>query len=243
MVRRLKDEVARGDPPQPISRRHPPQPIAVSPTSREKEIHQRLRGHSARVLRALRGTDSYHVQAFALEVLRKRALSSPHALAAEPGAPGREPRGAPAVRVARRRQEALYLYRGDTALPELDLSEAEEVALSGVAAHMADDDLREEQRLVGALLELTAKVTPADDSKLTRLRGWLQGFRAGRRGERVIVFTEYRDTLGYLEANLGIGPQLRIDGTVPLARRGRSWRSSRARRAGCCWRPTRRERA
>jgi hypothetical protein len=80
VVRRLKDEVARGNPPQPISRRHSPQPIAVSPTSREKEIHQRLRGHSARVLRALRDTDSYHVQAFALEVLRKRALSSPHAL-------------------------------------------------------------------------------------------------------------------------------------------------------------------
>lgn len=77
VVRRLKDDVARGDPPRPISRRHPPQPIVVAPTAREKEIHQRLRGHSRRMLRALRGTDSYHVQAFALEVLRKRALSSP----------------------------------------------------------------------------------------------------------------------------------------------------------------------
>ena len=80
VVRRLKDEVARGDPPQPISRRYPPQPIPVPPTSREREIHQRLRGHSSRVLRALRGTDAYYVQAFGLEVLRKRALSSPHAL-------------------------------------------------------------------------------------------------------------------------------------------------------------------
>lgn len=219
VVRRLKDEVARGNPPQPISRRHPPQPIAVSPTSREKEIHQRLRGHSARVLRALRDTDSYHVQAFALEVLRKRALSSPHALLKSLERRAESLQDASAVRDARGRQEALFLYRGDTALPEADLSEAEEVALSGVAAHMAADDLREEQRLVGALLELTAKVTPADDSKLTRLRGWLQGFRAGRRGERVIVFTEYRDTLGYLEANLRIGPQFRIDGTVPLAKR------------------------
>ena len=35
---------------------------------------------ASRVLRALRDTDSYHVQAFALEVLRKRALSSPRAL-------------------------------------------------------------------------------------------------------------------------------------------------------------------
>jgi len=44
VVRRLKDDVARGDPPQPISRRYPPQPIVVSPTAREKEIHQRLPG-------------------------------------------------------------------------------------------------------------------------------------------------------------------------------------------------------
>ena len=149
VVRRLKDDVARGDPPQPISRRHPPQPIAVSPTSREKEIHQRLRGHSSRVLRALRGTDSYHVQAFALEVLRKRALSSPHALLMSLQRRAESLGNAPATHAARRRQEALQLYRGDAALTETDLLDTEELALSGVAAHLPEDDLREEQRLVG----------------------------------------------------------------------------------------------
>jgi hypothetical protein len=170
VVRRLKDDVARGDPPRPISRRHPPQPIVVAPTVREKEIHQRLRGHSKRVLRALRGTDSYHVQAFALEVLRKRALSSPRALllslqrrAASLGITLVEHAG-------RRRLEAMELYRGDVALTDADLDETEELALSGVA-HMPDDDLREEQRLVGTLLELAEAVTPADDSKLTRPGG------------------------------------------------------------------------
>ena len=219
VVRRLKDDVARGDPPQPISRRFPPQPIMVAPTAREKEIHQRLRGHSKRVLRALRGTDSYYVQAFALEVLRKRALSSPHALLISLQHRAESLSGAPAEHAARRRQEALQLYRGDVVLTETDLQDTEELALSGVAAHLPEDDLREEQRLVGTLLELTEKVTPADDSKLTRLRGWLEGFRAGRRGERVIVFTEYRDTLDYLEQHLGLGPLLRVDGTVPLSRR------------------------
>jgi hypothetical protein len=62
--------MARGAPPRPISRRYPPQPILMSPTAGEKEIHPRLRGHSKRVLLALRGTDYYYVQAFALEVLR-----------------------------------------------------------------------------------------------------------------------------------------------------------------------------
>ena len=91
----------------------------------------------------------------------------------------------------------------------------------------------------GALLELAEEVTPADDSKLTRLRGWLEGFRAGQRGERVIVFTEYRDTLDYLEAE----PRHRAaaaggrHGAAGPAH-GRSWRNSRARRARCCWPPT-----
>jgi SNF2 family DNA or RNA helicase len=81
VIRRLKDEVSRGDPPEPISAGRQVRSIAVRPSSREQEIHQRLRGHSQRVLRALRDDkSSYVVQAFALEVLRKRALSSPYAL-------------------------------------------------------------------------------------------------------------------------------------------------------------------
>lgn len=219
IVRRLKDEVTRGEPPQPISRRLPPHPIEVRPTSREKEIHQRLRGHSKRVLHALRDTDSYYVQAFALEVLRKRALSSPYALlqslrrrAENLGIP-------PVEHTGRYRMDVLQQYRGDTALPEADLRAAEELALEGVAAHLPENDLREEQRLVSKLLEQVKSLSPGDDSKLTRLHGWLEGFRAGRRGERVIVFTEYRDTLDYLEKNLGHGPLLRIDGTIPLAKR------------------------
>jgi superfamily II DNA or RNA helicase len=219
VVRRLKDDVARGDPPRPISRRHSPQPIVVAPTTREKEIHQRLRGHSKRVLRALRGTDSYHVEAFALEVLRKRALSSPRALLLSLQRRAASLGITPVEHTGRRRLDAMELYRGDVALTEADLDETEELALSGVAAHLPDEDLREEQRLVGTLLELAEAVTPGDDSKLTRLRGWLEGFRAGQPGERVIVFTEYRDTLGYLEQHLGIVPLLRVDGTVPLARR------------------------
>ncbi|KAA9374899.1 helicase [Microbispora cellulosiformans] len=219
IVRRLKDDVARGNPPQPISRRHPPQPIEVTPTGREKEIHQRLRGHSKRVLRALRGKDSYYVQAFALEVLRKRALSSPYALRQSLRRRAQS-MGVPAIeRIGRRRRDALQQYRGDAVLPEVELGTAEEIALEGVAAHLQEEDLQEERRLVGTLLQMVEALTPGDDSKLTRLRGWLEGFRAGRRGERVIIFTEYRDTLDYLEANLGLGPVLRIDGQVSLAKR------------------------
>lgn len=219
IVRRLKEDVARGDPPQPISRRHPPRPIKVSPTGREKEIHQRLRGHSKRVLKALRNTDSYYVQAFALEVLRKRALSSPYALLQSLRRRA-ENLGVPAVdHTGRRRLDALQQYRGDTALPESELLTTEELALGGVAAHLPEEDLREEQRLVATLLRQVEALGPGDDSKLTRLRGWLEGFHAGRPGERVILFTEYRDTLDYLELNLGLGPLLRIDGSIPLAKR------------------------
>lgn len=219
VVRRLKDDVARGNPPQPISRRNSPQPIAVVPTAREKEIHQRLRGHSKRVLRALRDTDSYYVQAFALEVLRKRALSSPYALLQSLRRRAENLGISPTDHTGKRRLDALHTYRGDVAVPENDLGEIEEIALQGVAAHLDSDALEEEQRLVRTLLEQVEALTAGDDSKLSRLRGWLEGFRAGRRGERVIVFTEYRDTLDHLEKRVGLGPILRIDGTVPLAKR------------------------
>ncbi|MFD0201458.1 MULTISPECIES: helicase-related protein [Saccharothrix] len=219
VVRRLKDDVARGNPPQPISRRHPPQPIEVNPTAREKEIHQRLRGHSKRVLRALRDTNSYYVQAFALEVLRKRALSSPHALLQSLRRRAESLGVTPAEHVGHRRLDALQVYRGDLALPEEELIETEELALQGVAAHLPADDLQEERRLVATLIAQVEALTAGDDSKLTRLRGWMEGFRAARRGERIIVFTEYRDTLDYLQKRLGLGPILRIDGTVPLAKR------------------------
>ncbi|MFI7131330.1 helicase-related protein [Nonomuraea sp. NPDC050153] len=219
LVRRLKDDVARGNPPQPISRRNPPKPIEVSPSGREKEIHQRLRGHSKRVLRALRDTDSYYAHAFALEVLRKRALSSPFALMKSLERRLAMLVGTPVEHAGRKRKEVLQQYRGDVALPEAELISAEELALEGIAAHLPASDLVEEQRLVSTLLDQVRALAPGDDSKLTRLRGWLEGFRAGRRGERVIIFTEYKDTLQYLEDHLGLGPIFRIDGEVPLGRR------------------------
>lgn len=126
---------------------------------------------------------------------------------------------APADHAGRRRLDALRRYRDDVALTEDDLLETEELALSGVAGHLPDDELQQERRLIGTLLELAEALTPGDDSKLTRLQGWLDGFRAARRGDRVIVFTEYRDTLDYLEQHLGVATTLRIDGSVSVNRR------------------------
>lgn len=224
IVRRLKDEVSRGEPPRPISAGRQVQAISVRPTGREQEIHQRLRGHSQRVLRALRDDrPGYVVQAFALEVLRKRALSSPYALrqsllkrAASLGVQRTD-------QVVRARLDAQFRYRGDTPLPEEEHAEAETIALEGVASRMGDASFAEEQRLVGTLLEQVKRITPADDSKLTRLRGWLEGFWSAQRGERVIVFSEFRDTVDYLEKNLDLGRSvtvLRIDGTLSQRRRG-----------------------
>src|SRR5207245_1738697 len=105
------------------------QPIEVIPTAREKEIHQRLRGHSKRVLRALRDTDSYYVQAFALEVLRKRALSSPYALLLSLRRRAENLGITPTDHAGKRRVDAMQRYRGDIALPDAELSEVEELAL------------------------------------------------------------------------------------------------------------------
>ena len=150
VVRRLKDDVARGDPPQPISRRHPPQPIVVSPTvAGEGDPPAAARPQQAGAAGAARHR--------LLPRAGVRPGSAAQAGAVQPARPAAEPAAArrracgiaPVEHAGRRRLEALQLYRGDIALPEADLDDTEDLALSGVAAHLPDDDLREEQRLVG----------------------------------------------------------------------------------------------
>ena len=143
------------------------------------------------------------------------------------------------VRWQGRRRTPCTSSGGIPRCPRLSWPDTEELALTGVAAHMPEGDLREEQRLVGTLLgwgEGHARPTTASCPPGCAPGCKVSGQPAA--GERVIVFTEYRDTLDYLEAHLGTGPLLRIDGTVRSPAAGRSWSSSPARHARSCSRPT-----
>jgi SNF2 family DNA or RNA helicase len=221
MARRLKDNVARGNPPRKVTPGRNVRPIRVRPTAREQEVFQRLRGHSQRTLRALKGDRaSYQIEAFTLEVLRKRALSSPFALAeslrrrAEALA-GRGER----VVASRARADLVRRYRSGEELDEQARREAEQLAMAALADAMGEEHFEEERRLVSVLVELVGRIRPDDDAKLNALRVWLDEFHATHPGERVIVFTEFVDTVTYLDEHLGEASVLRVDGTLTLAER------------------------
>ena len=73
--------------------------------------------------------------------------------------------------------------------------------------------------MVDELLARVERITPSDDTKLLRLRTWLDTFWDAHPADRVIVFSEFRDTIDYLEANLGVVPVVRVDGSMPQASR------------------------
>ncbi len=225
LVRRLKRNVARGNPPRPVTPGRSVSPIPVRPTAREQEVFQRLRGHSQRTLRALKGRGdraSYQIEAFTLEVLRKRALSSPFALAESlrrraDALAGRGDR----VPASRARSDLVRRYRSGDELDEAARQEAEQLAMAALAEAMGEEDFSEEQRLVDVLIDLVARIRPEDDAKLNAIKVWLREFHAMQPGERVIVFTEFVDTIAYLAEHLGEPAFVRVDGTLTLAERRR----------------------
>jgi SNF2 family DNA or RNA helicase len=223
VVRRLKGKVARGNPPRPVTPGRSVNPIPVHPTAREQEVFQRLRGHSQRTLRALReDRGSYQIEAFTLEILRKRALSSPFALAESlrrraDALAGRGERAA----ASRARVDLVRRYRSGDELDEQGRQEAEQQAMAALAERMGEEAFGEEQRLVDALIDLVARIRPEDDAKLSAVKVWLREFHAMQPGERVILFTEFVDTLTYLAEHLGERAIVRVDGTLPVAERRR----------------------
>jgi Helicase conserved C-terminal domain len=221
MARRLKDNVARGNPPRKVTPGRNVRPIRVRPTAREQEVFQRLRGHSQRTLRALKGDRaSYQIEAFTLEVLRKRALSSPFALAESLRRRGEALAGrGERVVASRARADLARRYRSDEELDERARQEAEQLAMAALAEAMGQEHFEEEQRLVSMLVELVGRIRPDDDAKLNALRVWLDEFHATHPGERVIVFTEFVDSVTYLADHLGEPAVLRVDGTLTLAER------------------------
>jgi len=225
VIRRLKRNVARGNPPRPVTPGRNVSPIPVRPTAREQEVFQRLRGHSQRTLRALKGKGdraSYQIESFTLEVLRKRALSSPFAMAESlrrraDALAGHGER----VPASRSRGDLVRRYRSGDELDEVARQEAEQLAMTTLAEAMGEEDFGEERRLVAVLLDLVARIRPEDDAKLSALKVWLREFHAMQPGERVIVFTEFVDTITYLADHLGEPAFVRVDGTLTLAERRR----------------------
>jgi superfamily II DNA or RNA helicase len=176
MFRRSKEDVANAP-----KRRHRFASIRLSRDERELQVQ--LARYTEEVWNA--ETEGREGAQLAMTVLRKRALSSPHAV----------------LRSLRRRLELLDSRETPVGARQLALfSEDDDVDDGEPVAALAAPGLRDEareRRWLMRLLDAAARAC-ALDSK----HRFLERLVRRLRGESAIVFTEYRDSLTYLSTSL-----------------------------------------
>lgn len=176
--------------------------LSVRPTRAERVMHDRLAAY-ARVVHAERGDADQDLR-LALTVLLKRALSSPWALAQS----------------VRRRLACLGPPGPSVAQLALPFDDGEGEFEGGddtpTWAGPALADQGRERALLEGIATAAQEAIPSE-SKLQALSRLLRRLRA--RGERIIVFTEYRDTLLHLQRRLAFGTAILHGGLARDERR------------------------
>lgn len=218
MVRRLKSELPPREDGSPRFPARRIEALEVAFTPDEERVHETLTRYSEVLRRAARTDTSRRAIDFVLLLLKKRLLSSPAAfretLAVHRASLGRRE----GARVAEIRDLTLAFDRlDDEVADEQDLADATEDALR-LAGATAETPGIEAARLLEEMSAWAAVAGGRADSKATRLLEQLDGTcrplsedRVRRwNDERVIVFTEYRDTQAWLQTLLtahGLGAE------------------------------------
>jgi superfamily II DNA or RNA helicase len=201
LVRRLKRHIRNADGSPKFLERKPPEPIAVELTTAEAELNGAVLSQ-ARELDALAEHVSRHMDAEAIRlvatILRKRAASSRYALART-----LEQRRANLTEriedIEIQREHLRAMRRGD-ALPEESLARLERDAHLSYLSVMRrlGTQLRRAQDEVTSLEELQRLLDQCNgnpESKMAALLNHLDAIHGEYPHEKVIIFTEYSDTV------------------------------------------------
>ncbi|MGI8412950.1 MAG: DISARM system SNF2-like helicase DrmD [Solirubrobacteraceae bacterium] len=206
MVRRLKSDLPAkwdGSPRFPARRL---EAIEVTYTAEEEHIHQLLRRYSILRQQAARADQAERMATeFVLKLLKKRLFSSPEAFAHTllqhkrtlEGVRQRRTAPRPTFGILRRQIEGIDEEFGDDEAAD----EAGREALD-VATRLFHAPSPEEAQLLQEMLAWAERARNRADSKARALLAWLDGaLRPGGawNDERVIIFTEYRDTQRWLQ--------------------------------------------
>jgi superfamily II DNA or RNA helicase len=222
MVRRLKSELTTEFDGRPLfpPRRIVALPVDYSPD--ERQVHDDLRAYTgSRVHRTTADGEAARVAVeFSLTTLKKRLFSSPaafartlatHIASQQTGKPARE------------KQRRTSVLRDAFAAVEdaLDTDADDDTSYDSlsrralVAAGDAEPTLTEAEReLLDRMTVWAERAKHQADSKLELFLSWLADISGPEKDERVIVFTEYRDTLRWLQEQLeahGHGVDNRIE--------------------------------
>jgi superfamily II DNA or RNA helicase len=209
MVRRLKSELPPRWDGSPRFPRRVIDRLEVPYGQEERAVHAAMAAYAAsRSAAARAGGEGERVAAdFVLTLLKKRMFSSPAAFASTldqhvQTMTASQPARAidPTVRVLRRAIDATEEEFGDDTAAEEATVDALATA-AGFSASLSS----EERRLLEQLRAWAARARDGGDAKAAVLLDWLRGVvRPGGRwnDERVIIFTEYRDTQRWLQERL-----------------------------------------
>ena len=165
----------------------------------ERRLYEAITKYVARQWRSVRRDPAQRATVgFAMMLLKKRLISSPGAI-----------RASLRTRLAGLTDEAvapdarrglLASYRAGVPLTEAQRERIEQ-QLVVLSSERGREALERERREVERLLRLADAITPEQDQKAARLKRALDHFCL-EEGRKVIVFTEYRDTLDYLQSYL-----------------------------------------
>lgn len=199
MVRRLKDQILTALGHRRFAKREV-SALSVDLSTRERELYERLDGYTHSRLHRLEWAESLPVR-FALTMLKKRLLSSPQAFTHSLNT-HLETLGAPESA----RPDATLLERMTQRVNE-DWADDEEKTLAEddalvESSRFFTDLTHEEQGLLRDMKRMTGQVP---DSKLAKLIDWVDSSlrtNGDWNGERLVLFTEYKDTLDYLVQQL-----------------------------------------
>lgn len=198
MIRRLKDDMVDA-----LGRRRFPKrevdALSVKLAKTERELFDGLNDYLQMRLTRSTGRDRLPV-AFALTLLKKRLLSSPLAFSKsiQVHQSHLEPDEKPSeenIQVVASLQDRMSEDFSD----DDEKDRTEETAQSEAAGFFVVTD--EERQLVDRLNTLAARVAEKPDTKAKTLLAWIEKhLRSGKRwnDERLLIFTEYKDTLTYL---------------------------------------------
>lgn len=220
MVRRLRSELGKDWTGNPRFPERLIVPIEVDYPEEEREIHRLLREYGAH-RRAAASTQAHLTTTeFLLKLIKKRLFSSPaaflrtlrrHRATLTAAKPGARPAAGGAPGILRRMVEGLEEEHEDDDAYEETLDGFVEEA-SAAAPALSD----REREILDQMLAWAERAAHAGDAKGDRLVEWLRSVvkpHGEWARERVIVFTEFRDTQNWLAgllAGAGLGDHDRV---------------------------------
>lgn len=198
MVRRLKDQIVDDLGSRRFAKREVP-PLELDLTPQEKRALEVLDQYiESRLARAAAG--EHMAIRFALTILKKRLLSSPEAfhnsLQTHWQTLGEQAGAGDLQLLTRMKERAEQDWDDDEEQAQMETAVLQE------ATRFFTNLTEQEREWLRELIELAAKLRKATDTKAARFLVWIEDHlrdSGAWTNERLLVFTEYRDTLLFLE--------------------------------------------